>query len=288
MGNSELSAGIAVALAISIMIRLRCLHPPSGAVALTAILGGPAITGLGYSFVLFPVGVNTIAITFMALIFNNTIRRHYPHRVIKHSHPHHTSDPLPSERLRFTRTDLDEALKAHGELLDISPDDLEEILMDAEFRADRRRFGAIACSRIMSMDVVSVSQKASLEEAWKLLAHHKVKALPVVNELRELVGIVSLHDFYVPHTATGDRLPSRTQADTVEEIMTTPVHSAQPDQPILDLIEKFSDGGLHHMPVVDRNKHVVGMLTQSDLIAALFRLQNVPSDEFALTPLRRA
>jgi CBS domain-containing membrane protein len=49
------AAALAGALAIGAMFGLRCLHPPSGAVALTAVLGGPAIHAMGYHFVLVPV-----------------------------------------------------------------------------------------------------------------------------------------------------------------------------------------------------------------------------------------
>ena len=45
-------ARLAGSLAIGAMFSLRCLHPPSGAVALTAVLGGPAVQALGYAFVL--------------------------------------------------------------------------------------------------------------------------------------------------------------------------------------------------------------------------------------------
>ena len=47
-----LAAAAAGSLAIAAMFTLRCLHPPSGAVALTAVLGGPAVASLGYGFVL--------------------------------------------------------------------------------------------------------------------------------------------------------------------------------------------------------------------------------------------
>ena len=43
-----LAAAAAGSLAIAAMFTLRCLHPPSGAVALTAVLGGPAVASLGY------------------------------------------------------------------------------------------------------------------------------------------------------------------------------------------------------------------------------------------------
>jgi len=49
IAHPMLSAAIAVSLSIFIMLYLRCLHPPSGAVALTAVLGGNAIHNLGYT-----------------------------------------------------------------------------------------------------------------------------------------------------------------------------------------------------------------------------------------------
>ena len=125
----------------------------------------------------------------------------------------------------------------------------------------------------MSRDVVTVSATCSVEEVWIRLSRHKVKALPVVNESQQLVGIVSLHDFFLSPTDRALRkiVPGR----LVSEIMTTSVMAVSPDQPIADLVPAFSDGGLHHMPVVDAERRVVGMVTQSDLVAALFHLTAV-------------
>src|SRR5438552_16536915 len=52
------AATAAIFFAIGLMFVLRCLHPPSGAVALTAVLGGPAVHAIGYGFVLAPVLLN--------------------------------------------------------------------------------------------------------------------------------------------------------------------------------------------------------------------------------------
>ena len=41
--------------------------------------------------------------------------------------------------------------------------------------------------------------------------------------------------------------------------MSRDVVTARPDQPILELAKLFSDGGLHHVPVVDEHRNVVGM-----------------------------
>jgi CBS domain-containing membrane protein len=129
----------------------------------------------------------------------------------------------------------------------------------------------VRCSDIMSSDVISVHPGDSVDEAWQRLAHHKVKALPVTDAAGKLVGIVSLHDFFIGQSAPEpNRLPRMSTARRVEEIMTQRVRSARPEQAIAELVKGFSDGGLHHMPVVNADNQVVGMVTQSDLVAALF------------------
>jgi len=65
-----LAAAIAVALAIGAMHYLRCIHPPGGATALGAVLGGDAVHQLGYQFVITPVMLNALTILLVALLFN--------------------------------------------------------------------------------------------------------------------------------------------------------------------------------------------------------------------------
>lgn len=76
---SMLAAAIAVALAIGAMHYLRCIHPPGGATALGAVLGGDAVHQLGYQFVITPVMLNAITILLVALLFNAPFAwRRYP------------------------------------------------------------------------------------------------------------------------------------------------------------------------------------------------------------------
>lgn len=271
LGHTGLAAGIAGALAVGAMFALRCLHPPGGAVALTAVLGGPAVNQLGYGFALWPVATNSCLLLLIALLFNNLMQRRYPHQPAQ-PHPHRTADPLPSARLGLNKDDLHAALASQRELLDISEVDLEEILTRAQLQAGRRQWGDVHCSDIMSRDVVHVGPRDSIDDAWNRLARHKVKALPVVEDDGTLVGIVSLHDFFLGHSAPTSRAaPVMSTARYVEEIMTRKVRVARPEQPMVDLVGLFSDGGLHHMPVVDAQQRVVGVITQSDVVAALFK-----------------
>jgi CBS domain-containing membrane protein len=267
-----LAASVAVALAIVAMFALRCLHPPSGAVALTAVLGGPAITKLGFAFVLAPVGVDSLALLGVALAYNVAVGRRYPHGAAPHPHPHRTRDEPPSARLGPTAQDVDAVLAQHRELLDITAQDLEELVAEAEARAYTRRFGDVRCADIMSRDVVTARPAMSSQEAWGLMLRHRVKALPVVDNEGNgtLVGIVTMHDFFVGHASA--REVGQGEGATVRRLMSTPVITARAEQPIVALITLFSDGGRHHLPVIDARHRLVGMVTQSDMVAALYRL----------------
>ncbi|HEY9029372.1 MAG TPA: HPP family protein [Burkholderiaceae bacterium] len=264
-----LACALAGSLAIAAMFMLRCLHPPSGAVALTAVLGGPAVKALGYAFVLWPVAIDSLLLLMAALVFNVSTRRRYPHRAGPAAPTHLTRDAPPSARVGLTLQDLHAALEARGELLDVSEDDLQELFVQAEHRAWRRRFGSLRCAEIMSHDVVSVLPSTPAQEAWQRMIRHAVKALPVVDAQSRLLGIVTLHDFFMGHeVVTG---AAGHASWLVGDIMTRDVLTAAPGQELVDLMPAFSDGGRHHLPVVDPDRRLVGMLTQSDMVAALFR-----------------
>ena len=268
----SLVAAVAVAAAIGMMFVLRCLHPPSGAVAMTAVLGGPAIHNLGFGFVIWPVLINSLFLLLLALVFNNALRHRYPHRVPA---PAKTLDPLPSERLGFTGADLDRALSSYGELLDINKSDLADLINQAKVNAYQRQFGDVRCADIMSRDVITVPSTMPLTEALTLLRERERQALPVVNEQQKLMGMLSLQDFLVPRgTATHIINPLEDQwAKTVVDIMSHSALTITAEQPIADLVSYFSDQAQHHVLVVDTLQQIQGIITQSDLVAALFEVR---------------
>jgi CBS domain-containing membrane protein len=60
---------------------LRSMHPPSGATALIAVVGGESICSLGYWYVVYPVMCGSLILLAVALVVNNLSRnphRHYP------------------------------------------------------------------------------------------------------------------------------------------------------------------------------------------------------------------
>lgn len=74
-----LTAPLAVGLSIAAMYSLRCLHPPGGATALGAVLGGESVHALGYMYVVNPILLNVVIILVVAVIFNFPFKwRRYP------------------------------------------------------------------------------------------------------------------------------------------------------------------------------------------------------------------
>ncbi|MFH0958989.1 MAG: HPP family protein [Pseudomonadota bacterium] len=74
-----LASALAVATAIAVMHLTRTLHPPAGATALNAVIGGAKVHQLGFVYPIVPVAVGVLILLVVALVFNNIPRnRRYP------------------------------------------------------------------------------------------------------------------------------------------------------------------------------------------------------------------
>ncbi|WP_028450119.1 HPP family protein [Chitinibacter tainanensis] len=268
IGNIALASALAVSIAIALMLLTRSLHPPGGAVALTAVIGGPTISSLGFEYVLVPVAINSIVLLLLAIGYGQLSGKRYPNFAASTS-THRTRDPEPSQRLQLDASDVTFALAQHPHLLDISQQDLQKVLRDAQLHALKQQIETVRCRDIMSQDVITVSAQDTGAVAWEKLSTHRIKALPVIDAQSALLGIITLHDLMID-PLTGQPRAASTAQRLVSELMTTAVTTAQPEQSILDLVPLFSDGGLHHLPIVDQSG-LVGIITQSDMVAALFQ-----------------
>lgn len=123
-----LAAALAVGLAIGAMHYLRCIHPPGGATALTAVVGGSGVQELGFAFVLMPVMLNVLIILLVALVFNYPLAwRRYPAALQrKESQPQQKRTPnevYPS----ISHADFVYALSEIDSFIDITEQDLVRI-----------------------------------------------------------------------------------------------------------------------------------------------------------------
>jgi len=257
IADPALAGAVAVSGAVGVMSLARCVHPPGGAVALTAVLGGPAIADLGFAFALAPVGINSLFITTIAIAFNSATRRSYPH-VPPSPVSHGTSDPPPQARAGFVLEDIDRALARYGEALDVSREDLDALFREVALEAHWRRRGAVTCATIMARDIVSVAPDDSLDHARATLIEHHLRMLPVLDGGRP-VGVVHA-------TARGH---------DVRAAMETTFASAPPDTAVSALLEVLTRGEHHEVLIIDDQGRLVGVVTQTDVLAALYRARIV-------------
>jgi CBS domain-containing membrane protein len=279
------STAFCVGVSVLAMLFLNCLHPPGGAAALPPILSGSAAVG-GIDYILVPVLLNALLLLVLGILFHRYwLKAEYPIQPLaKEDTVHHNKDASPLARLGITGDDLDTALGDFNAYLNISEKDLAEIFGRAQQNAYTRKFGEIRCRDIMTRDVKSVEYGTELEDAWALLRFHKIKLLPVIDEGDCVIGIISLVDYLKranlkTYEGFAERLVSfvkRTpglqanKPEYVGHIMAAPAFTVNEDELIATLVPLLSDKGFHHIPVVNNRQRLVGMVTQSDLIAALY------------------
>ena len=127
----------------------------------------------------------------------------------------------------------------------------------------------ISIDQIMTADPATVSPQSSAAEARRLLDSNFIHHLPVVEGSR-LVGIVSSSDLLKLHLLD-DKMTIFTRA-TVDQIMETNVIVLNRNATLRDAAENLSMGSFHALPVVDRKRRLLGIVTSSDLIGELLQL----------------
>ncbi|MGR4869784.1 HPP family protein [Variovorax sp. LARHSF232] len=273
IGPVDVAAASAVGLAIGLMFVLRCLHPPGGASALMMVLAGVTDP----TAALAPVLLNSVLLVTVGLAWNNATGRRYPH----------AQSAGVGGATTATESDLDAALARYNQILDVPRDDLLALLGQTRLAGYQRMLAQTRCADVMSRKVVTVSFGTPLQDAWELLRAKRIKALPVVDRVERVVGILTLADFLNAadldlHEGFESKLKrlirwsstvNSSKPEVVGQIMTRRVRVATADKPLVDLVPLFGSTGHHHIPIVDEDQRLVGILTQSDLVAAVFRAE---------------
>ncbi|MBY2988263.1 HPP family protein [Rhizobium leguminosarum] len=254
-----IATGVGVSLAIGAMSFTRCLHPPGGAAALTAVLGGPVVAGWGFLFPFVPVALNSCILVGLGLLFHKLSKRNYPHVVPKPAENTHQTIDLPSMvRVGFREEDVDAALEALDETFDIDRADLSRLLQQVELQAAIRSNGKISCADIMSRDVIAIGEASEPDAARHLLLKHNIRTLPVKDPEGRLVGTVGLRELSM-------------STETIAHAIARPA-VARPSDPALSLLPVLTDGRTHAVIIVDDDYRILGLISQTDLLSAVARL----------------
>jgi len=111
---------------------------------------------------------------------------------------------------------------------------------------------------IMTSEVVSTRSSCRVEEVTRVLYYHGFSGLPVIDEERRVIGMVS----------EADILARKTGQDTVRDIMSAPVYTVSEDTPVEEIAALLTERKIKRVPVI-REGRLVGIVSRADIVRAL-------------------
>jgi CBS domain-containing membrane protein len=295
-----LSGAVAVFISIYLMFTFKCVHPPSGAVALLCVIGGQQIKDLGYWFVVYPLGLNTVVLVLCAIIYNKVTNQYHPSKPAE-------KDFFKADRSnhmdgKIQKSDLALALEENNELIDINLTDLERIFKQTQLRIFNNQFDQLRCKQVMSTDIPRLEFSTPLDTAWAVIKERNMQALPVLSRSDHLLGIVTRSDFIGQIDSNNFQkfshlfkslLIKNTNShsdknEVVGQIMRINTKTVNVKDGFMNAIPLMLEGKMRHVPVVDENGKFLGMINQSDMISALYQttLNQATNHELNLRELK--
>lgn len=278
LSQTSLSA-LAVSGSIALMLLLRALHPPGGAVALLTVLAAIHMQPQDWQM-LIPTAVLSSVLVLVGVLYHKACDRPY-----MHSTPQADKNQRPATGLALSEQDLQQLLKRFEQSYNLSPEDLGSLLAAAEEEAIKRRLSNIRCGSVMSPTLLSIHAQTPLEEVAELFHRHLIKSLPVVDEEGVMIGRVLRADLFdwlwQGHRASQQqnlwqrlRRSSHTAKlqSVAQELMRSPEVSVQEDTPLGDLLEDLATHSVQFI-AVQRGSTLVGVITRTDVIRTLLALK---------------
>lgn len=127
-------------------------------------------------------------------------------------------------------------------------------------KAVKARVSESAVYSFMSKNVVSIIEGTKIYSAIQALANHGVGSAPVVNSTGKILGIISEHDLLI-QTATRDVTEPITYVKDVQTVT--------PETALKEVLILLYKNKVRRMPVVMKDKSVVGIVTRMDILLKL-------------------
>jgi len=135
---------------------------------------------------------------------------------------------------------------------------------------------------VMASAVVTVTPETSLKDAAAKLVRFGISGMPVVDDERHVLGVLSEADILAKEAGAAPRegmltwlldggvSRGRLEAKTVEEAMTAPALTIGPERTVREAATRMLDDGVNRLPVVE-NGVLVGIVSRADLVRAFAR-----------------
>jgi len=146
-------------------------------------------------------------------------------------------------------------------------DVLERMAMVADAQSLGHTSARQLVSHAMRVPAVTISPDDPVGAAARVMADRKLGCLPVVED-GALVGIVTTIDL-LAELGMSEAIREVTASPRVADVMTRDPATATRDEPLARAIERMLELGVRHLPVVDANLHVVGIVSDRDVRTAI-------------------
>lgn len=141
-----------------------------------------------------------------------------------------------------------------------------------------RPYERVTVGEVMSKNIISVSAEDRLIHARRVIIDNKIGRLLVTGDNGELVGIITSKDIIRALMDFKKHTPEKYQKTQiknlyVEDIMSGNVSAVSRDDTIADVAGKMMETGFNGYPVVNDNNEVIGIITQTDLLALVAEIE---------------
>lgn len=155
-------------------------------------------------------------------------------------------------------------------------------MQTATTRAATRPFLGLTAADLMTTPVRTIPQETSLREAAHLLTHERISGAPVVDADGRCIGVLSSSDFVTRAGKDGNGKAVHFIApwgevididdspdNEIRHYMTAQPVSVAPTAPIGELAQKMVDAHIHRVLVVVEQNRPQGIVTSTDILAAV-------------------
>jgi len=121
-------------------------------------------------------------------------------------------------------------------------------------------------SDLMSADVASIDRRASFEDALSLFIEQNVTVAPVVGDLGQPVGVLSVTDLLIHVRAAN---ANRIVPATAESMMTPTIFTVPAEMPASEVVRDMLRSRVHHLFVEDASGKITGVISTCDVLRRL-------------------
>jgi len=139
---------------------------------------------------------------------------------------------------------------------------------------------------VMTKNVIAVKEEDTIDDVIKILLSNKISGVPVVNEEKEVIGVVSEADLifrdkeieipafipvmegyiFLQSVKKYEEQLKKQVAYKVKDVMSAPVITAKEDEEIEKIANIMLKKRINRIPIVDKEGKLVGLITRSDIL----------------------